>query len=1055
MKALHKDIVLQIKHTWKRFLSILLMALLGVGFFAGIKATSPDMKDTLDVYFDEQNIFDIEVVSTLGIVQKDIDAISQIAEIEKILPTYSTDLEFNIGQNDIIVKAYSYFTDEINQPQLQDGKLPEKENECVVESNFLKATGLQIGDKIVAENFDEDGILNTDTFQIVGTVSSPLYISRERGSTKLGDGMLDYFMYIWNGSFSSEAYTEIYLTIAGTKELNTFSDAYENKIETVKSQLEEIATIREEGRYQEILTEANEEIAENEKKLEDAKTEANQKIADAEQEIKDGESKIAKAEKEIKNNRAEANNKFMQAEAEIAQAEKELTEKEQEFNNSKESIQEQIAQAKTAIDTLNSNMEKIEEQIIAVNKQYEGVTDETALAQKETILAQLNASKEQISSQLNEITTQLESAQQILENTPKQLAAGKEEIQKNKQELTKNKNSTYQQLNNAENQVNTSKQEIAEAKETLEEERIKAEEEIADAEQKLAEAKEEINKIEKPTWYILDRESNTGYEGYHQDTQRIANIGKLFPVVFFVVATLISLTSMTRMVEEQRVQIGTLKALGYHKNQIIQKYILYALTATLIGGVIGMIIGFELLPRIIFSMYKMMYANLQINIQFNLYYGAMGLGIAIACIVGATIVSAMNELKRTPAELMRPKAPKPGKRVILEKIPILWKHMNFTQKVTARNLFRYKKRFLMTIIGICGCTALILAGFGLKNSISSMIPLQYGEIFRYQMLVSLKSDITKEQIQEKVNDLQNYPEITDLLKVNMQSGTLTTKESKDVQILIPEDNTRLEDFILLRKNGTKEYYHLSNNEIIITQKVAKLLNIKSGDIVKLKNADDQEVEIKVQAITENYISHYVYMANSLYQELFHSVPQENVILIKTDLLTTTQEENLAKVILGDTEHIAGISKNSNLISLMDDTMKSLNSVVWVLIISAGLLAFVVLYNLSNVNISERVRELATIKVLGFYDKEVYDYVAKETTILTVIGIVLGLVGGYFLNLFIIETCELDMIMFNKIVEPISYLYATIITIVFTIIVNITTYFRLKKIDMIESLKSIE
>lgn len=1055
MKALHKDIVLQIKHTWKRFVSILLMALLGVGFFAGIKATSPDMKDTLDTYFDEQNIFDIEVVSTLGMVQKDIDAISQIEGIEKILPTYSTDLEFNIGQKDIIVKAYAYFKEDINQPQLQEGKLPEKENECVVESNFLKATGLQIGDKIVAENLDEDEILNTDTFQIVGTVSSPLYISRERGSSKLGDGMLDYFMYIWNESFSSEVYTEIYLTVTGAKELNTFSDAYENKIETAKSQLEEIATVREEGRYQEILTEANDKIAENEKKLEDAKTEANQKIADAEQEIKDGESKIAEAEREIKNNRAKANNEFMQAEAKIEQAEKKLTEKEQQFNNSKESIQEQIAQAKTAIDTLNSNMEKIEDQIITVNKEYEGVTDETALAQKEATLAQLNESKEQISSQLNEITTQLESAQQILENTPKQIAAGKEEIQKNKQELTKNKNSTYQQLNNAENQVNTSKQEIAEAKETLEKEKIKAEEEIADAEQKLAEAKEEINKIEKPTWYILDRESNTGYEGYHQDTQRIANIGKLFPVVFFVVATLISLTSMTRMVEEQRVQIGTLKALGYHKNQIIQKYILYALTATLIGGVIGMIIGFELLPRIIFSMYKMMYADLQINIQFNFYYGAIGLGIAIACIVGATVFSAMNELKRTPAELMRPKAPKPGKRVILERIPFLWKHMNFTQKVTARNLFRYKKRFLMTIIGICGCTALILAGFGLKNSISSMIPLQYGEIFRYQMIVSLKSDITKEQIQEKVNDLQNYPEITDLLKVNMQSGTLTTKESKDIQILIPEDNTRLEDFILLRKNGTKEYYHLSNNEIIITQKVAKLLNIKSGDTVKLKNADDQEVEIKVQAITENYISHYVYMANSLYQELFHSVPQENVILIKTDLLTTTQEENLAKVILGDTEHIAGISKNSNLISLMDDTMKSLNSVVWVLIISAGLLAFVVLYNLSNVNISERVRELATIKVLGFYDKEVYDYVAKETTILTVIGIVLGLVGGYFLNLFIIETCELDMIMFNKIVEPISYLYATIITIVFTIIVNITTYFRLKKIDMIESLKSIE
>lgn len=1055
MKALHKDIVLQIKHTWKRFLSILLMALLGVGFFAGIKATSPDMRNTLDTYFDEQNVFDIEVVSTLGMVQNDIDAISQIEGIEKILPTYSTDLEFNIGQKDMIVKAYAYFTEEINQPQLQDGRLPKKENECVVESNFLRATGLQIGDKIVAENLDEDGILNTNTFEIVGTVSSPLYISRERGSSKLGDGMIDYFMYIWNGNFSSDVYTEIYLTATGTKELNTFSNAYEKKVETIETQLERIATTREEGRYQEILTEANEKIAENEQKLEDAKKEANEKIADAEQEIRDGENQIAKAESEIKSNKAKANTEFSQAEAKIAQAEKELREKERQFNNSQVSLQEQISQAKTVIDTLNSNMKKIESQIAEVNKQYEGVTDETELAQKEAILAQLNESKMQISSQLKEISIQVETAQQILDNTPKQIAAGKEEIQKNKQELTKNKNSTYQQLNSAQNQVNASKQKITEAKVTLENEKRKATEEIEDAEQKLADAKEEISKIEKPTWYILDRESNTGYEGYHQDTQRIANIGKLFPVVFFVVATLISLTSMTRMVEEQRVQIGTLKALGYYKFQIIQKYILYALAATVIGGVIGMVIGFALLPRIIFSMYRMMYADLQIDIQFNFYYGTIGLGIAIACIVGATIFSAMNELKRTPAELMRPKAPKPGKRVLLERIPFLWNHMNFTQKVTARNLFRYKKRFLMTIIGICGCTALILAGFGLKNSISSMIPLQYGEIFHYQMLVSLKSDITEEQVQEKENELQGYSEITDLLKVNMQAGILTTKESKDVQILIPEDNTKLEKFILLRKNGTKEYYHLSDDEIIVTQKVAKLLNIKSGDTVKLKNVDDQEVEVKVQAITENYISHYVYMASNLYQELFNSVPQENVILIKTEQLTTTQEENLAKAILEDTEHIAGLSKNSNLISLMDDTMKSLDSVVWILIISAGLLAFVVLYNLSNVNISERIRELATIKVLGFYDKEVYDYVAKETIILTAIGIILGLAGGYFLNLFIIETCELDMIMFNKIVEPISYLYAAIITVVFTIIVNITTYFRLKKIDMIESLKSVE
>lgn len=1055
MKALRKDTVLQIKHTYKRFLSILLMALLGVGFFAGIKATSPDMKNTLDTYFDEQNIYDVEIVSTLGLVQNDIDAISKIEGVEAILPTYSIDLEFNIAQKDIIVKTYAYFNEEMNNLSLLEGKLPEKENECVVEDKFLKSTGLNIGDTIQAENFEEDGMLTTNNFKIVGTVSSALYISRERGSTKLGDGMVDDFMFVWNESFSTDIYTQIYLKVEGAKELNTFSNEYEEKVETIKQQLEKVATTREEGRYNEIMQEANEEIAENEQKLEDAKKEANEQISDAEQKIKDAENQITKAQNQINTNRTKANNEFATAEKKIADAEQELNTQEQQFNNNKANIEQQIAQGKAGLDTIKASIQNIETQIIAINKQYEGVTDETILAQKEATLAQLNVGKTEANKKLEEVSLQINEAQKILNNTPSQIATGRAEIQKNKEEFEKTKNSTYRELNNAQAQVNASKKEVADAKITLEEERKKADEEIADAQNKLDDAKEEISKIEKPTWYVLDRKSNTGYEGYNQDTQRIANIGKIFPIVFFVVATLISLTSMTRMVEEQRVQIGTLKALGYNKFQIAKKYIIYALLATVIGGVIGMIIGFQLLPKVIFSMYKMMYAELQLTAEFNLYYGAMGLIIAIICIVGATVFSSISELKCTPAELMRPKAPKPGKRVLLEKIPILWKHLNFTQKVTARNIFRYKKRFLMTIIGICGCTALILAGFGLKNSISSMIPLQYGEIFKYQMLVSLKSDLTHEQIQNKVDEIQQLDGITDILKLNMQAGNVEKNgRDEDVQIVIPEDN-KLEEFILLRKNGVDEFYHLNEDEVIITEKLAKLLNVKDGDTIKLQNTDEKESEVKVQAITENYISHYVYMSKTLYNNLYDNMLEDNVLFVKTQGLSTEQEDNIAKIILDDTDNIAGLSRNSNLVSMMDDTMKSLDSVVWVLIVSAGLLAFVVLYNLSNVNISERIRELATIKVLGFYDKEVYDYVSKETVILTVIGIIFGLSCGYFLNLFIIETCELDIIMFNKVIEPISYLYASLITVVFAMIVNITTYFRLKKIDMIESLKSIE
>ena len=514
---------------------------------------------------------------------------------------------------------------------------------------------------------------------------------------------------------------------------------------------------------------------------------------------------------------------------------------------------------------------------------------------------------------------------------------------------------------------------------------------------------------------------------------------------------------MTRMVEEQRVQIGTLKGLGYSKFQIASKYIIYALIATILGSLIGMAIGFYLLPSIIFDMYCMMYTLPPIVLEFNTEYATLGLLAAMVCTVGATIYSCARTLASTPASLMRPKAPKPGKRVFLEKIPFIWSKLNFTQKVTLRNIFRYKKRFLMTIIGIAGCTSLIIAGFGLRDAIGSMIPSQYGEIFKYNLEISLKEGLTTKQTQEAYETISAKENIANSMLINIQSVSIDKNDNnQSIQLVVPQDVEKLKDFITLRdRKHQDETYQLDNSGVIITEKLATLLDIKQGDTIILELEEDNKVEVKVTAITENYLFHYIYMSPELYKQLYEEEIKSNTILAIIPELTLEREDELGKEILGEEDYISGVTFTSVTTDMFEDVMNNMSLVVFILIVAAGMLAFLVLYSLSNTNISERIRELATIKVLGFYHKEVYNYVGKETIILTIIGILLGLGGGYFLTTYIIKTCELDMLMFNPQIRFMSYIYGILITAIFTIIVSIGTYFALKKIDMIESLKSVE
>jgi len=500
-----------------------------------------------------------------------------------------------------------------------------------------------------------------------------------------------------------------------------------------------------------------------------------------------------------------------------------------------------------------------------------------------------------------------------------------------------------------------------------------------------------------------------------------------------------------------------MKALGYSNASICTKYVIYALGATVIGSFIGMFIGFNLIPTVIISMYQMMYpAITDLVIEFNTEYAILGLGLMAICTVGATLYTTLKELTSMPSMLMRPKPPKNGKRVFLEKIGFIWNRLGFTEKVTVRNMFRYKKRFLMTIIGIMGCTALILVGFSIKDSVSNLMNLQYGNVSNYDLMLGINSSLEENEVESLKNELNSKEQITSSLEAHIIANELQGKDENtvDVQVVIPKNKDELNNFIKLSNIKTGENEILRDDEILLTEKASNLLNIKAGDTVKLIDNDENEYEVKVGAILENYVYHYVYMTETMYKNLYGEEYSSNVIYVKTIDMEVDEENKLNSELLQNSK-ISSLTSTKDLKSRMEDMLKSLNKVVYVLIVSAGLLAFVVLYNLANVNISERKRELATLKVLGFYDKEVYDYVTKEIIVLTILGICLGLFGGYYLSVFILKTCETEPLIFRIVALPESYVISALITIVFTVIVNIMTYFVLKKVDMIESLKSVE
>lgn len=1075
-KAVIKDALREIKKSYKRFISILLMAFLGVGFFAGIRASSPDMLDTIDTYYKNQNVYDIQVLSTLGLTSDDINAISKIENVEHVDGNFETDGQIEVGNKEVIAKVMSL--NDFNTPVLIDGSLPSAKNECVVEERFLTVNNKNIGDTIELnikdmqnDNGEDVPYLYEKELKIVGTVQSPMYISVDRGTSTLGSGKIDYYMYIPKSNVQANSiYTNIYVKVKDANKYTTSSKKYEDCVNSVKTEIEKIKDNREKSRYDSLVNTVTKKVEDAEKELNTQKTDAKSKIADAEKELENGKKQIENAEKTIKSNRIKADKEFNKAYAElingknkIADSEKQLESKEKQANEEFDKLEKQKAELNTQLTTLNSGITEVQKNIENINialknpnlTSEQKANFEKTKKQLENKLSELNNTKAQLVSAISKIDSGIATGKTEIKSAKNKLQSAKNELKKNENAYYSTKNSTYKQLDNAEEELELSKKELKDGENELEKNKKEFNEKIADAESKLNDARAKIAEIENPKWYVLDRNGNAGYSSFIQDTDSIANIGKVFPVIFFIVAALISLTSMTRMVEEQRTQIGTLKALGYNKLQITSKYVLYASLACIIGSILGMSVGFVLLPKIVWKMYSMMYQIGDIQTSFNFEIGSLGFILIVISILGATIYAVIKELIQTPATLMRPKSPKMGKRVFLEKVTFIWKRLSFSRKVTVRNIFRYKKRFLMTIIGIMGCTALIVTGFGIRDSIRAIMPDQYEKVFNYDLQINLKADLDKKQKQDFINSLTNDDKIEKLSETYMSSiSAINENVEENVQIIVPNNNTDFNTLINLTDVKSKNNLSLPEDGVLLTDKAAQLLGVEAGDTITLKDTDENETNVKVTNVVENYVYHYIYMSKSMYENLYSKSFDSNVILTKDFNLDNETEDNFVKDLMNMPE-VASVTRISTAMNMMNDTMKSLNYVVVILIVSAGLLAFVVLYNLSNVNISERIRELATIKVLGFYDKEVYLYITRETIILTAIGLVLGLVAGYFLDFFILETCEINMLRFRKFVAPLSFVFAALITILFTIIVNIVTYFALKKINMIESLKSVE
>ncbi len=1070
--AVIKDIIREIGGSKSRFFSIFAIIALGAGFFAGLKATCPDMLITQEHYFEESNLMDIRLVSTYGFDEDDIEAIESTSGIKDIYPTYSKDAFIKNDQGEsIVAKVMAYPDKGINGVALLEGRLPENPDECLVEKHSQLSLVHEVGDTVTVYTTDPDDPMEDsiarDSWKVVGIVMSPQYIAYDRGTASIGDGSADTYIMIPEENFTYEVYTEVYVTLDSTAGLGAFSDEYSAAVEVAADDFEALADIMEPARLEKIKKEAEEEIADAKAEIADAE----EKLADAEKELADAYIELTDAEEELRDGwneyydgLREYNEGKAEFEKEIADAEKELAEgytqfddgvelyleSKEQFDAGYKQFHDGLAAKNTTVDELYQNREMLQNMINDPNSAQILPTLEKNLAQINSTIA--------IHEQLEAGKAELETADAAMRIAGKKLAKAEKELKEAKAEGQKELDDAAQELYDGLMELRDGEKELADGWEEyyeglaeFEEEKADADTEIADAKKEIADAEEELADLKEPVWYVFTRDDNPGYSSYESDVYIIESVGKVFPLFFFLVAMLVCLTTMTRMVEEQRTQTGTMKALGYSKGTIMAKYLAYSSFASISGAVFGIALCVIVFPIIIYSAYAMRY--IVPDIEFVTMPGTWVLVVLVCvfCTSLAVIMACRAELKESPAELMRPKAPKAGKRVLLERVPFIWKRLNFNRKVTVRNLFRYKKRIFMTILGIAGCAALTLTGFGLFSSISVVLEKQYSELFNYDLIVALDTDAKAEEIEKVYAELDSNEISAENLSAYMkaaQHGGLG-----NINLVVPEDAKEFEKMVTLKNRATGEIYKLTDDGVVITERFADIFGLSAGDEITFY-CDDMQFTAKITAVSENYAMHFIYMTPALYEKIIGEPPENNTVFTIMSDRGEEAQDDIAHT-LTEYDGVLGLSFSRTAMESFSDTVENLNYVIILIIVCAAALAFVVLYNLTNINITERIREIATIKVLGFYDGEVSAYVFRENLILSIMGAIAGLVLGKGLHMFVLNAIQTDEIMFGRDLPVWVYIIAFFMTIIFALLVNGIMFFRLRKISMVESLKSVE
>ena len=1108
-RALFTEITRTIKGSLARFLAIAGIVALGCGFFAGLKMASPDMQEAAHTFYENQHLYDLRVISTLGLSEKDVSALASVEGVEAVMPSRTVDIMATLTSSQSTARVSSFRPGELNQPIVVEGRLPQGPYECVMSADPKKRADISLGQQIELPDTSNGVHLKGGSYTVVGFVNAPTYpYVSNFGTTSLGNGIVQQFVYVTEDAFADDdPYTEVYVTVQGATRYKSGSSAYQSAVDSVAERITQMNPSLAALRLQELKDDAQTQVDEARQKLEQSRQEAADKLGDAQKKLDDAEAQISAQQQKLDDgqkqydtgrqqltaSRYSAEQQFAQAEAQITASEAQIAQGTAELSAGEAQYQAGLAaynagqatftQQKSAFEAgrdaflaglaaqgiTASTLEDAQQQLSALGlptsqvdallaTQAQISAAEAELASQQQALAAAREELDQRTAQLHEAESQVAQARQDLSEarsaTADQLSAAQEKLAASLSRL----NAGQTALQSAEAQTN-------EGRQSLEEQRTEVEKQLADGQKELDEAQKKIDELKEPDVYVLDRTKEIGVAAYQADSERINDIANVFPLMFFLVAALVSLTSMTRMVSEERTLIGVHKALGYSTAQIAAKYLLYALLASLLGAVIGIACLSQVLPGVIISAYGSIYtipnggAPYSIQLDSALLSGLSGIGITLL----STMAAVLSSLKEEPSSLMLPKAPKAGSKILLERVEPLWSRLSFSWKVTIRNLVRYKRRLIMTLVGIAGCTALLLVAFGLRDSISDIIDNQWPAISHYDYIVGMTSDVSEEEANQ-INAELNQVGATNIRRITRENVLLESSTQKAgsltrTTIMTSNSLQDLTGLATLRNRLSGQTIELGEDSVVITEKLAKRLGVGVGDTVqvyaqdRIGNASGEPSTLTVTGVTENYVGSYLYLGPSAWHSLgiqdqaadgwYATLPEDRAI-------RDTFGEKLI-----NQAGVATVDDVNEAIRTYRESLAVVNRVVAILIVAAALLAFIVLYNLTNINIEERIREIASLKVLGFTRHEVDAYVFREIALLAIFGALFGLVLGTYLEGFVVQTAEIDLVMFGRAIHAPSYWFAFGLTLVFSLLVYVAMRPKLKNIDMVESLKSVE